>query len=120
MQQIRPLLRDAERNVPAARMSHQINWPKFDVLDEPDHVGDVLCDRVAATAAIPLLWKEVAQTECYYAMPPGQRTEHARPHAEITEGTVHTNKRSARPNIEIGHVRVVDPNVFHSFPYQPL
>ncbi|CUT12153.1 Nonheme chloroperoxidase EC 111110 [Bradyrhizobium sp.] len=75
-QQIGPLLGHAKRDVAAARMAHQIDRRGFDLLDESDHVGDVLGHLVVVADGIPMLGKEMPQADRDHAMRFRQRTEH--------------------------------------------
>ena len=67
-QQVRPLLRDAKRDVPAARMAHQVDRLRVDLLDEGDGVGDMLRHPVVVADAVPMLGKEMPQADRDHAM----------------------------------------------------
>ena len=75
-QQIRPLLRDAKCDVAAARVPHQVDRPRFDLLDEGDHVGDMLRHPVVVARAVPMLGKEMPEADRDHAMVSRQRAQH--------------------------------------------
>jgi hypothetical protein len=54
-------LRGAKADMPAAGMPHQINRSGIELLNETDHVGDVLRHQVVAADAIPVLRKKSPQ-----------------------------------------------------------
>ena len=60
-QQIRPPLRDAEADVTAAGMAHQVDRSGIELLDEADHVLDMLCDRIGIADAVPMGGEEMPQ-----------------------------------------------------------
>ena len=112
-QQLRPLLRNAECDMPAAGMAHQVDRPRLDLLDEGDHVGDMLGHPVIVTDAIPVLGKEVPEADRDDAMFFRQRPQHRIPGAEVAERAVHADQRRPFADIEIGHVVSVDAKGLH-------
>ena len=94
-QQIGPLLRDAKGDMPAARMAHQVDRLRVDLLDEGDGVGDMLRHPVVVADAVPMLGKEVPQADRDDAMLFRQRPEHRIPGAEIAERAVDADQRMA-------------------------
>src|SRR5262249_29260444 len=62
-QQIRPRLGYAKRDVPAARMAHQVDRRGPDLLDEGDYVGDMLGHPVVVATAVPMFGKEMPQAD---------------------------------------------------------
>src|SRR5438270_6090682 len=86
---------------------------RSDLLDEGDHILDMLRDRIGVTAAVPTLRKEMPQADRDQAMFAGQRPEHRRPDAKIAERAVHAHQRPALANLEIGHVVAVDAQHLH-------
>jgi hypothetical protein len=76
-QKIRPLLRCPKRDMAAAGMPHQVHRSGLQLLDEGNDIGDVLRDRIAVAASVPLLGKEVPQGHRDDPMLPGQWPEHA-------------------------------------------
>lgn len=112
-QQIRPRLRDTKRDVAAPRMAHEIDRTGPDLLDEGDHVGNMLRHLVVLAGSVPMLGKEMPQADRDQAMVPRQRAEHRIPGAEIAERAVHTDQRMASSYFEIGHVVTVDAECLH-------
>ena len=67
-QQIRPPLRDAKADVSAAGMAHQVERSGIELLDETDHVLDMLRDRIGVADAVPMLGEEMPQRRRDHAM----------------------------------------------------
>ena len=116
-QQIRPPLRDTKADVSAAGMAHQVDRSDIQLLDEADHVVDMLRDRIGVADAVPMVGKEMPQRRRDHAVLAGQGTQHRRPDPEIAQRAVDANKRraiaSALADIEIGHVIAVDVYGLH-------
>src|SRR5262249_3348183 len=110
---IRPLLRDAERNMPAARMPHQVDRPWADLLDEGDDVADMLGHAIVAADAVPMFGKEMAQADRDDSVLARQWPEHGIPGAEIAKRAVYADQRMTLPDLEIGHVVIVDAQGLH-------
>ena len=60
-QQVRPPLGDAEADMPAAGMAHQVDRSGVQLLDEGDDVVDMLRDRIGVADAVPMIGKEMPQ-----------------------------------------------------------
>ena len=86
---------DAERDVAAARMPHQVDRAVAEFLEEADHVGDVLRHQIIVADAVPMLGKKVPQADRDHAMVFRQRPQHRRPGAEVAERAVHADQRPA-------------------------
>ena len=95
-QQIRPRLRHAKADVPAAGMAHQIDRPGIQLFDEADDVGDVLRHQIVVADAVPMLRKEAPQAERDHAMLFRQRAQHGIPGAEIAERAMHAAPAAGR------------------------
>ncbi|KAH2808277.1 hypothetical protein KXV85_006066, partial [Aspergillus fumigatus] len=78
-EQIGPPLRGAKADMPAARMAHQIDRPRRQLLDEGDHVIDMLRHLVVVAHGIPMFGKEVPQAHRDDAVRPRQWAEHRIP-----------------------------------------
>ena len=94
-QQIGPPLRDAEGNMPAAGMAHEVDGPGVQLLDEGDDVVDMLRDRIGVADSVPLFGKEVPQADADQPVLLRQRPDHTAPDAEIVERTMHADQRRA-------------------------
>src|SRR5882757_2859397 len=102
-------------------MPHQVDRSGSDLLDEGDHVSDVLRHLVIVTDGVPMLGKEVPQADRDHAMRFRQRAEHGIPGAEIAERAVHADQRRAFSDFEISHVVAVDAKGLHArFPGSPV
>ena len=112
-QQIGPSLGDAKRDMPAAGMPHQVDRPGVQLLDEADHVIDMLGDRIGVANAVPMRGKKVPQRNRDHAVLPRQRSEHRRPDAEIAQRAMHADQRRSLADVEIGHVVAVDVECLH-------
>lgn len=112
-QQIWPRLRHAERDVPAARMAHEIDRSGPNLFEKGNDVSDVLRHLVVVAHGIPMLGKEMPQADRDDAMGLRERAEHRIPGAEIPERAVHADQRMAIPDFEIGHVVTVDAEALH-------
>src|SRR6266702_836387 len=97
-------------------MPHQVDRSGSDLLDEGDHVSDVLRHLVIVTDGVPMLGKEVPQADRDHAMRFRQRAEHSIPGEEIAERAVHADQRRASSHFEIGHVVTVDAKCLHDQP----
>src|SRR5262249_1814271 len=110
-------LRDTKRDVPAARMAHQVDRLRLDLFDEGDDIIDMLRHLVIVAAAVPMLREEMPQAERDDAVLPRQRSEHGIPGAEVAERAVHADQRMAPiaflPNLQIGHIVAVDAQGLH-------
>jgi len=85
----------------------------MDLLDEGDHVGDMLGHAVVVAGAVPMLGKEMPQADADDAVFPRQRPKQGKPGAEIAERAVHANERVASARLEIGHVIAVESDRLH-------
>ena len=94
-------------------MSHQVDRSRAELLDEGDHIVDMLRDRIGVAAAVPTLGEEMPQADRDHAMFAGQRAEHRRPDAKIAERAMHAHQRPAFTHLEIGHVIAVDAEGLH-------
>jgi hypothetical protein len=92
-QQIRPLLRGAERDMPAAGMAHQVDRAGVQLFDKGDEIVDMLRDRIGGALAVPMIGEKVPQADADQAMLCRQRPGHAAPDAEVIQGTVHADQR---------------------------
>ena len=85
-----------KRDVSAAGMAHQVDRSGIELLDEVDHVVDVLRDRIGVADAVPMFGKESAASDRRdHAMLARQRPEHRRPDPEIAQRAVHADQRRA-------------------------
>src|ERR1700751_3633957 len=97
-------------------MAHQIDRLRIELLDESDHVGDMLRHAVIVADTIPVLGKEMPETDADHPVIFRQRPEHRIPGAEIAERAVHADQRIALSHFEIGHVVTVDADRLHAQP----
>ena len=86
-QQIGPPLRDAKRDMSAAGMPHQVDRPGIELLDEGDHVGDVLRDRIAVARGRPSVRERSAArttaiTRCFRVRGPSTGDQMRKSHSE--------------------------------------
>ena len=98
-------------------MAHQVERSCIELLDEADHVVDMLRDRIGVADSVPVLGEEMPQRRCDHAMIAGQRSEHRRPDPKIAQRAVNADQRRAiaggLADIEIGHVIAVDVKGLH-------
>lgn len=100
--------RYAERDMPAARVAHQVQRSWLELFDEGDHVGDMLRHLVVVAHAIPIFRKEMPQRDCDNSVMLRQRPHNGPEGAEIAERAVHANKGPALAELEICHVVAID------------
>ena len=115
-QQVRPALGDAEADMSATGMAHQVDRSAVELFDEGDDVVDMLRDRIGVADAVPMVGEEMPQRHRDHAVFSRQRTQHRRPDPEIAEGAVHADQRRAIvaiADLEIGHVITVDAERLH-------
>src|SRR5438067_1649260 len=83
------------------------------LLDEGDHVGDMLAHPVIVADTVPMFGKEVPQADRDHAKTFRQRPHHRRPGAEVAERAMHADQWRAFSDFEIGHVVAVDTKRLH-------
>src|SRR5262249_20974961 len=114
-QQVRPPLRDAERDMPAARMAHQVNRSGTELPDEADVIAEMLGDPIGAALAGPMIREEMRRGHADQAMVCRQRADQAARDSKIVQRSVHADQwRSfCMAYVEIGHVVSVDVKGLH-------
>src|SRR6516165_8601011 len=94
-------------------MAHQVDWSPIDLLDEADHIGDMLGHPVIVADTVPMLGEEVPEADRSHAVLFRQRSEHGIPGAEIAECAVYADQRPTLSQFKIGHVVSVDVKGLH-------
>src|ERR1700744_113716 len=103
--------------MPAAGIAHQVDRTVPELLEEGNHVIDMLRDRIGVADTVPLIRKEMPQADADHAVSLRQQAVDAAPDAKIVQRAVHANQR--RPlmglaYLEIGHVVAVDGKGLHA------